>query len=85
MSWSSQLGLQNTPTASFHRGETPLVSVLDITLYNQMIRLQNCWRFGECGVPLSLPSIAGPLWPGVAAPDRVLFMGQIALDCLMRY
>ena len=23
----------------------------------------------------SLPLLAGPLWPGVAAPDRVLSMG----------
>ena len=26
--------------------------------------------------PLLL-SLSGPLWPGVVAPDRVLFMGQI--------
>ena len=25
----------------------------------------------------SLPSLPGPLWPGVLAPDRVLSMGQI--------
>ena len=25
----------------------------------------------------SLPMLAGPLWPGVVAPDRVLSMGQI--------
>ena len=27
----------------------------------------------------SLPSLPGPLWPGVIAPDRVLSMGQIEL------
>ena len=27
----------------------------------------------------SLPSLSGPLWPGVIAPDRVLSMGQIGL------
>ena len=27
----------------------------------------------------SLPLHPGPLWPGVAAPDRVLSMGQIEL------
>ena len=26
-----------------------------------------------------LPSLPGPLWPGVVAPDRVLSMGQIEL------
>ena len=28
---------------------------------------------------LSLPSLQGQLWPGMVAPDRVLFMGQIEL------
>ena len=26
-----------------------------------------------------LPLLPGPLWPGVVAPDRVLFIGQIEL------
>ena len=30
---------------------------------------------------LSLLSLSGPLWPGVLAPDRVLSMGQIELNC----
>ena len=30
--------------------------------------------WGMRSTPL-LPSIPGPLWPGVVAPDRVLFMG----------
>ena len=29
----------------------------------------------------SLPSIPGPLWPRVVAPDRVISMGQIELNC----
>ena len=28
----------------------------------------------------SLPSLPGPLWPGVAASDRVLYMCQIELS-----
>ena len=31
----------------------------------------------------SLPSLPGPLWPGVVAPDRVLSMGQIELKCVL--
>ena len=31
---------------------------------------------------LLLPSLSGPLWPGVVAPDRVLFMDQIELNCM---
>ena len=32
---------------------------------------------------LSLPSLPGPLWPGVAAPDKALSMGQIELNCAL--
>ena len=28
-----------------------------------------------------LPSLLGSLWPGVVSTDRVLFMGQIELNC----
>ena len=31
----------------------------------------------------SLPSLLGPLWFGVVAPDRVLSMGQIELNCVL--
>ena len=30
----------------------PITSVLDMTLNNLMVRFQQCWSFGECGVPL---------------------------------
>ncbi len=35
---------------------------------------------GMQSTPL-LPSLPGPLWPGVLALDRVLSMGQIELKC----
>ena len=31
----------------------------------------------------SLPSLPGPLWPGVEAPDTVLSMGQKELNCVL--
>ncbi len=31
-----------------------------------------------------LPSLPGPLCPGVLAPNRVLSMGQIELNCVLR-
>ena len=31
----------------------------------------------------SLPSLPGPLWPEVVASDKVLFMGQIKLNCVL--
>ena len=30
-----------------------------------------------------MPSLSGPLWPGVVAPDRVLSVGQIGLNCIL--
>ena len=34
------------------RPPPPPTSVLDMTLNNLMVRFQQCWSFGECGVPL---------------------------------
>ena len=31
----------------------------------------------------SLPSLSGPLWPGVVVPDKVLLMGQTELKCVL--
>ena len=36
-------------------------------------------EFGEMQSTPSLPSLPGLLWPGVVAPDKVLFMDQIEL------
>ena len=56
-------------TAPLQRGKTPhLTSVLDMTLNN----LMELW--GMRSTP-SLPSLPGPLWLGVVAPDRALSMG----------
>ena len=37
---------------------------------------------GVCGMQStpSLPSLPGPHWPGLVAPDRVLSMGHIKLN-----
>ena len=40
-----------------------------------MLRL---WRIRSTSL---LPSLPGPLWPGVVGPDRVLSRGQIELNC----
>ena len=32
----------------------------------------------------SLPLLPDPLWPGVVAPDRILSMGQIELNCAFK-
>ena len=33
---------------------------------------------------LSVQSLLGPIWPGVVAPDRVLSLGQIELNDVLR-
>ena len=38
--------------------------------------------FGMRSTP-SLPSLPGPLWPGMVAPDRILSMVKIELNCVI--
>ena len=42
-----------------------------------MLKLWGMWS------TQSLPSLPGPLWPVVVAPDRALSMGQIELNCVL--
>ena len=37
------------------------------------------WRIWNTS---SLPSLLGPLWPRMVAPDMFLFIGQIGLNCV---
>ena len=60
-------------TNSISEEKTPPMSVLDMTLNSLMLRLQ-----GMQSTP-SLPSLPGPLWPIMKAPDSILFMGHIEL------
>ena len=58
----------------------PPMSDLDMTLNTDgeapvMLELSEMWS-----TPLLL-SLPGLLWPGVVAPDRVLSVGQIELNC----
>ena len=32
----------------------------------------------------SLPLLPGQLWPGVVAPDRILSIGQLELNCILK-
>ena len=45
-----------------------------------LVTLEN-WRVQNTS---SLPLFPGPLWPRVVAPDRVLFTGQIQLNCILK-
>ena len=79
---SSRLGLQNTPTTSLQRVKTSSTSVLKwhstIWWWGSSNELE---RWGMRSIP-SLPSLPGPLWPRFVAPDRVLSMGEIELNCV---
>ena len=65
-----------SPTASLQRGKT--------SPHNECPRYDTKQSDGEVPAMLelwgmrstpSLPSLPGPLWPGVVAPDRALSMG----------
>ena len=49
-----------------------------MTLNNLMVRFQWCSSFGECRVP----SLPGPPWPRVVAPDSPIY-GQIELNSVL--
>ena len=61
----------------------PPMSVLDMILNNLMVTVPvmlELWRMQSTSL---LPSLPGPLWPGLVAPDRVLSMGQIEINCVL--
>ena len=75
----STLGLNNTPTASLHRGITPPQRV-------SLILHETIWWWGSSNTGFwwmtstsSVPSLSVPLWHGVVAPNRVLSMGPVEL------
>ena len=70
----SQLEQKNTPTASRQRGKIPPMSVLDIDTKQsdgETSVIEELW--GKQSTH-SLPSLPGPFWPGVVAPDEALSM-----------
>ena len=80
----SQLGLQKTLTAPLQRSKIPPSNKCHRYDAKQsdgevliMLELWGMWN-----TP-SLSSLSGPLWPGVVAPDRVLSMSQIELNCVL--
>ena len=73
---ASTILLSTSGAAPLQRGKTPLTNVLDMTLKN----LLGLWKMRR--TPL-LPSLPGPRWPGVVVSDRVLYIGQIELNCVL--
>ena len=64
-------------------GKTPLTSVLVMAVKKSngeaplMLDLWGMWSTSL------LPSLQGPLWPEVIEPERVLYMCQIELNCVL--
>ena len=61
----------------------PLPMSLDVTINNLMVRFQQCWSFGECGVSLHWQSLPGPLWPGVVPPDKGPIYGLNRINSIL--
>ena len=63
----------------------PETSVLDMTQNNLMVRFQQCWSFGECGVPLHCHRSQVHSGPGVVAPDKGPIYGLNRTTCFFYY
>ena len=48
--------------------------------YGEVQVMLDFWGMGSTA---SLPSHPGPLWPGVVAPDRIIYMDQIEINCVL--
>ena len=79
MIWPSRLVMKNTPTASLQRGKK---SVLDMSKQSDEEASVMLKFWGMQSTPL-LPSLPDAFWPPVVAPDRVLSMDQIELNCVL--
>ena len=83
MALPSRLGQKNTPTAPLQKNKTPTNECPRYDTKqsdNEVLEMLELW--GIQSTPL-LPSIPGLLRLGVVEPDRVLFMGQIELNCVL--
>ena len=78
------LGLQNTPTASLQRDKTPPHNEFPVYDSKQsdveVPVMLDVWGMGSTS---SLPSLLGPLRPGVVGLDRVLSMVKKKLKCVL--
>ena len=81
LGWPSRRRLQNTPTASRQRCNFPKECSEYDTKQSDGKVLVMLELWGMRSIPL-LPSLSGPLKPRVIAPDRVLSMGHIVLNCV---
>ena len=72
------MGLLNTLTTSLQRGKK--LSYDTKPSDGEASLMLELWGMQRTHL---LPSLPGLLWPGVVAPDKVLSMGQIELNCIL--
>ena len=70
---------------------TDCISAEELNSSNERPGYDTKWSDGEAPVMLELlgmqstpllSSLPGPLWPGVVAPDRILYIGHTVYSCL---
>ena len=71
----SWLGLENTLTASLQRGKTPPNECPGYDTKQSDCEVPAMLELRGMRSTPSLPSLPGPLWPGVVAPDKGLIYG----------
>ena len=77
ITWGSriyQLHLYSPPTSNVCPGYDTKQSDSEVTGMLELWGMQST---------LSLPSLLGPLWPGMVASDGEISMGQIELNCVL--
>ena len=82
--WLSQLGLQNTPTASLQGGQTPPRNKSpgnDTKSNAEAPVMPELWGMWNTAL---WPLLPGSLWSRVAVLDRVLSMGEIKLNSVLK-
>ena len=81
--WPNRLGLKNTLTTSLQRGKTSPNECPDYDPKQSDGKATVILELWGMRSTRLLPSLPGPLYPGVVAPDRVLPMGQIELNSVL--
>ena len=76
LTFAQSAGAEYTPTASLQRGKTTPPHLNECTGYgtkkiDEVPVMLELWGMRST---LSVPSLQGPFWPGIVAPDKALSM-----------
>ena len=79
----SRLGLEDTTTATLQRGKTPPNECPGYDTKQSDGEVPVKLKLWGMQSTLSLPSLPGPLWPDLLAPDRALSIVLTELHCFL--